>query len=264
MTKQKAKRGAKTGRLLLKHFILMGVSFVLAGIVFLVVMDSIILPIYQRSGSALDAPDLRGMPLEHARAFADSIHLELLVMEQEFDNSYPAGTIARQTPVPGTSIKPGRRIRVMESLGSRPLTVPDVVGKTPRDARLIIQAAGLHVEDEGEVWVPSNDHVIGIITRQDPPANAEVPENTGMMIYISNGKPATDILMPDLRQLSLSAARDTLASHNFNLHQLKIQYEENSLLLPDTVIEQYPDPGQPANTNAEVNLDVSTRRKEQE
>lgn len=249
---------------LLKHILLFGTSFMLAGIVFLVLMDSVVLPIYQRSGSAIDAPDLRGIPVGQARSVVDSLKLALMVMEQDFDNSYPAGSVARQMPTPGTSIKPGRRIRVIESLGSRPLTVPDVVGKTPRDARLIIQAAGLHVEDEGEVWVPSNDYVSGLITRQEPPADAEVPENTGMMLYISNGHPVTDTRMPNLEQLSLSAARDTLSAHGFNLHQLEVQYEENSSLLPDTVIAQYPDPGQPAHTNQEVNLVVTTRRKDNE
>lgn len=251
----------KTGKLLLKHLLLLAGAFMLAGIVFLVVMDSVVIPLYQRSGSALEAPDLSGMPIDQALAVVDSLRLELLVMEQEFDNNYPAGAVARQMPLPGTIIKPGRRIRVVESLGSRPLTVPDVVGKTPRDARLIIQAAGLHVEDNGEVWVPSNEHVLGIITRQYPDANSEVPDNTGMILYISNGRPATDTLMPDLQLLSLSAARDTLIAHRFNLHQLRIQYEENPLLLPDTVIEQYPDPGQPAHTNQEVNLVVSTRKE---
>ena len=67
--------------------------------------------------------------------------------------------------------------------------------------------------------------------------------------------------MPDVTGLSLTRAKETLKASNFNPNRLKVQMEEQSDLLPGTVIEQYPDPGVPANTNDEVILIVSTSEK---
>ncbi len=67
--------------------------------------------------------------------------------------------------------------------------------------------------------------------------------------------------MPDLTNLNLSAALDTLRANGFNTARVRIQREEQPDLLPDSVIEQYPDPGFPANTNDEVVIIVSTSEK---
>ena len=134
--------------------------------------------------------------------------------------------------------------------------MPNVVGKSLREARLEIQSKGLIVQEEG--WTASNDYPIGIVAKQYPEAFQEVPENTGVILSISNGKKETNIIMPNLINLSLQAARDTLRAYNFNLQRLKVQREEQLNLLPDTVIEQYPDPGDPANTDDEVDLVVSS------
>jgi len=63
--------------------------------------------------------------------------------------------------------------------------------------------------------------------------------------------------MPNLIELSLSAAKDTLRTYNFNLNFLEIHYENAPELLPETVIDQNPDPGTLTNTNSVITLDVS-------
>jgi serine/threonine-protein kinase len=124
----------------------------------------------------------------------------------------------------------------------------------------MITEAGLRVAEEG--WVPSNDFPSGIVARQDPASGSEVAENSGVTLFISNGRPVTDTIMPSLINMSLSAARDTLRVRRFNTARLRVEYEVQPELLPDTVIEQYPDPGAPANTTGEVVLVVSRREGE--
>ncbi len=241
---------------IIKHAVLFGLAFFTAGMLFMVTMDQVVMPFYQRSGKTVNLPDIRGKSIEEAESFLRARDLSIRVEKREYHTTVPENAVFLQIPSPGTPVKPGRAIRVRVSLGSQPLTAPDVVGMSPRNARLAIQDAGLTVSEER--WIPSNDYPNGIVAAQDPPAGSETPANEGILLLISNGRRVTDVIMPNLINLSLPAARDSLLSHGFNLALLRVQREAQPDLLPDTVIEQFPDPSRPANTNEEVILVVSS------
>ncbi|MFC1692471.1 PASTA domain-containing protein [Candidatus Latescibacterota bacterium] len=251
----KKKRSKRIISSILKHVFLAGCAFILAGVIFALTMDNIVMPFYQRTGKEINAPDLRGKPFEDAKMIARGRKLILLADSTEYHNYYPKDTISFQMPAPGTMVKPGRRIMIILSRGAKPLRVPDVVGKTPREADMDIQAAGLYVKEQA--WRPSNEYLYGIVARQEPEGGQDVPENTGVILYISNGEKETNIIMPYIINLSLPAAVDTLNTYGFNPSRINIQREEHTDLLPDTVVEQYPDPGLPAHTNDVVDLVVS-------
>ena len=60
--------------------------------------------------------------------------------------------------------------------------------------------------------------------------------------------------------MGLSTALDSLVACNFDTTRVNIQYEEAPELLPETVIDQHPDPGTPTNTDVTVDLVVSTSK----
>ncbi len=241
---------------LIKHSILAGCAFFLAFLMFLMTMDKVVMPFYQGSGREIDAPYITGKTVAQAERILKEKKVFIRVEKREFNNSYSKDTIYLQIPSPGTKIKRGRNIRVFISRGPRPIRIPDVVGMSQRNARLAIQEKGLYVK-EGSWWIPSNDYPSGLVARQEPEGGQDVPDDTVVILYISNGKKETNVIMPGLLNLSLSAAKDTLRTRNFNLARLKVQKEEQPDLLPDTVIDQYPEPGFPAHTNDEVVLIIS-------
>jgi len=254
-------KGKKTTRkravllFLLKHAFLAGTAFIFASLLFMFTMDRIIMPFYIGIGKEFDAPDFRGKTVEEARRAAPK-KLVIRVEKTDYHNEYPENTIYLQIPPPETKIKPGRKIRVFVSKGPKPITVPDVVGTSPRNARTAVRNAGLAVREVA--WIPSNEYPYGIVAAQYPSALSEVPDTTGVILYISNGRKVMNVVMPNLLNMSLSAARDTLRTHGFHLSFLRVQREEQPDLLPNTVIEQYPSPGVPASTTEEVVLIVST------
>ena len=136
--------------------------------------------------------------------------------------------------------------------------MPNVVGKPRRDAELEVKRYGLKLVKSQ--WVRSNDYLRGIIARQNPEGGEEIPENTEVILYISDGSPETDVIMPNLIELGLSAALDTLKAYGFNLSNVHQQTEEAPELLPETVIDQHPDPGKPTNKTFEINLIISTSK----
>ncbi len=221
-------------------------------------MDMIIMPLYLNSGREIVAPDLIGKDLAEAQNISRAYELGLVEDGKDFSNTAPPETVAMQIPSPGTILKPGRRIHVVVSRGPRPLMIPDVVGKSPVQAELEIKSAGLEVIDRR--WKASDKYPRGIVAEQYPPGNQEVPENTGVILFIANGRRENNVVMPNLIDLSYQAAMETLAVYQFNLEKITVQHEEAPQLLPDTVIDQLPDPGVPTNTNAEIDLVVSTTK----
>ena len=255
-TNKKKKRGNnKFRKALLKHLAIAGTAFVTAGLLLFVIFDQLFMPIMLKSGIDLTAPTIIGMPLEEARGLLTERGFKFMIDSTEYNVSYPKDTVAFQYPSSGTKVKPGRRFRVIVSLGSKPITMPEVVGKSRRDAELALKASGLALTRLE--WVHSNDYLKGIIARQEPAGGESIPENADVVFYISDGLPVMDLVMPSLVNLGLSAALDTLTTRGFDENKVNIQQEEAPELLPETVIDQHPDAGTPTNTDIVIDLIVS-------
>ena len=223
---------------------------------FVLAMDKLAMPLYINSGREIVAPSLANKTFDEARAITRAYTLDIIEDGRDFSSTVPAGEVAVQTPSPGTILKPGRRIHVILSRGPRPLTIPNVVGKSPREAELIINGAGLEVIDKR--WKASDKYPRGVVADQYPPGDKEVPENTGVILFVANGRREFNVVMPNLIDISCQAALDTLGVYKFNLEKVHVQREQAPQFLPDTVIDQHPDPGVPTNTDTEIDLVVST------
>lgn len=241
---------------LIRHLMIAGGALITASLLFLFTLDQVFMPYYLKTGVYVEAPDLLGKTVPEATAAIAKGHLTIFEEKREFHNQYPADTIYLQIPAAGTHVKPGRRIRVFVSNGARPIIVPDVLGKSLRNARLAIQDAGLAVSQEVP-WIPSNEYLYGMVARQSPEAGAEVSDTMVVTLYVSNGRRVSNVVMPNLLNLDIAAAKDSLIARHFNMGLVRIQREEQPDLLPDTVIDQYPEAGRPASTSDEVIIIVS-------
>ena len=253
--KQPGAIAARILTLLLKQVILAGSAFLLAAVTFAVTMNWVVMPYYQKTGIEIRTPLLTGKTVEDATIIARQSHLSVVQDTLTYNSSVPENIIAFQYPQEGTLVKPYRAIHVTVSKGPKPKRLPSVIGMSQQDAILQINSAGLEIE--ATYWIRSNRYIRGIVAGQDPQGGKDVPENTRVVLYISNGLPETNVTMPNLIELSLSAAKDTLRAYNFNLKFLDIHYENAPDMLPETVIDQNPDPGTLTNTNSIITLDVS-------
>ncbi|MFA6472749.1 MAG: PASTA domain-containing protein [Candidatus Latescibacterota bacterium] len=241
-----------------KGFLFIILAFLSGCAAFIVIMDTVIMPLYLRSGREITSPNLVNKTIEEATPIARSLHLSLVEDSRDFNDLVLRDAIAFQMPAAGTILKPGRRIHVVLSKGPKPLHIPIVIGKSIRDAENEIKDAGLEVIDKQ--WKASDKYVRGIVAGQYPSGDQEVPETTGVILFIANGRKESNVVMPNLIDLGMKAAMDTLSAYKFNMEKVTIQKEEAPNLLPDTVIDQHPDPGSPTNTSVDVDLVISTSK----
>ncbi len=158
-------------------------SFSAGFISIVLILDILVMPVYLREGLEIRVPDLSGISYGDAYQIARKNDLSLVIDGRDYFDDSPNGCIASQRPLPGTLVKPDRRVHLIISLGPRAFKVPDVVGMSPRDAELTIRDAGLTLSQKR--YRTSKKFTPGIVMDQQPKANKEVPEKTGVILYVA-------------------------------------------------------------------------------
>ena len=87
-------------------------------------------------------PDLTAMTVENAEGLTHPLGLRLEVVDQRHDPETASGRVLQQEPSAGATVRRGRRVKLVVSLGGRVLTVPDVVGQPSRMVTIALQRQG--------------------------------------------------------------------------------------------------------------------------
>lgn len=124
---------------------------------------------------AVEVPSLVNLPVAEARQLAEKAGLKVLVEGEQ-------GVVQRQFPLAGAVVTQGTEILLSTRRGEVPagtrVTVPDVSGKTLRDAATLLALTGLRLEAEGsgvayeQSIAPGEKVVAGTVVRVKfrPPA----------------------------------------------------------------------------------------------
>jgi beta-lactam-binding protein with PASTA domain len=122
-------------------------------------------------------PDIRTRDEGVARAELQAAGLQILDVREDTVYTPFEGTVSRQAPPAGSSVPEGSGITLWISpgLGDEMVSIPDVLGMTPSEARAALRAAGLFVESPGA----TGDSV----ARQDPEPNLRRRKGTEVSIF---------------------------------------------------------------------------------
>lgn len=126
----------------LKHlFIIVCVLLVLG------VATHLLLLLGTRHSAHRTVPDLTGIPLEEALGEARRQGLEIIVNDSLYVPAYDGGVVLDQLPEKGVGVKPGRTVYVtINSYRQKMVTVPYVAGRSLRQAKNMLEVAGLGIE----------------------------------------------------------------------------------------------------------------------
>jgi len=197
-------------------------------------------------------PDVIGKKLADVEKLLSEKNLEPVISDTTYDEKYPKGTILLQKPIAGERVKIGRRIYLFVSGGDPVVYVPDLKGKSIRDAKFSLERLGLllgQVED-----VPSDNPKDMIFDQQFAPGTV-LKKGESVDVIMSIGSKADLLTVPDLIGKSLTEAETILTDSMLTVG--KISYQRSYSLLPNTVIDQYPSKGSKVNTGTKVDLFVT-------
>jgi len=231
-------------------------AWIVAGGLLLVVVGAAsffaVLRVATRS-TQVAVPDLRGASRQDAERIARQSDLVIEVVQERHDAEVPSGKILQQDPPAGASVKRGRKIRLVASLGTEVLKVPDLVGRASRQTTIELQRDGLVAGDEAVV--PSARAPVGIVLAQaPPPATLAVP---GMRVHrlVSGGPPRRSWVMPDLTGRPLSTVEAWISAAG--LRRGTVRQVEDPDRAPGTVVGQLPAEGYPVSPQDGVDLTVA-------
>ena len=103
---------------------------------------------------------------------------------REASNSVDEGKVIRTDPPAGTRVPEGDTITIIVSSGAEQITVPNVIGKTPEEAKAEIEAAGLVFSQAGTA--PSNADQDGKVVQQNPAGGTKVEK--GSTVRVTTGR----------------------------------------------------------------------------
>ena len=127
---------------ILYHLVVIVLLFVSIAIVSFLAMA-----IGTRHSAHRTVPDFVGLRMNDAEYFAGRRNLQIIVNDSLHVSAYPGGVILDQLPKGGVVVKPGRKVYVtINSLRQRMVTVPYVAGRSLRQAKNMLETAGLTID----------------------------------------------------------------------------------------------------------------------
>jgi eukaryotic-like serine/threonine-protein kinase len=209
-------------------------------------------------------PDVTGQTLDAARSDLTNrgFHPEVqyVTCEQTPTNEPgkcgpdSVGKVIDTTPKPGTKMDKDDKLVLIVGKEADKITVPNVVGADPDDAKTQLEQAGLVVDpniDEEEV---EDEDQVGKVTSQNPPATSQVVK--GSTVKLAVGKKKQDPTVPNVVGDDFESAKAKLENANY---QVKKQ-EQDSDKPAGQVIAQDPSGQQPEGTT--ITLTVSNGQQQ--
>ena len=229
---------------------------VLAGLFFagILLFNKVLMPALVKQGSVVIVPDLRNTSEAEAKSTLSRLGLQLRVDRSDYDSQAPVGFILSQQPEANESLKPGRSVAVVVSLGTRVRMVPDLRGMSARQARNLLQSEGLDVGRVARVQHTGDTRERVVAT--SPPVGDEVHEGELVDIVVSAPGGANVFLMPDLTSQDLFFVREKLEKLGFRISS--VRYEDREGVYPNTIIDQIPAPGEQIREGESIELVASS------
>jgi beta-lactam-binding protein with PASTA domain len=197
-------------------------------------------------------PNVVGLKYEDAILLLDSLGFEPRKGDVRLDREHPADIVIVQNPQVGMKVKTGRRIYMTVSAGEITVIVPNIKGKTLRDARFRLEREGLKL---GNVdYETSDEFPAGTVISQKIEPGTKVKRDITVSCIVSEGSEDNLIQIPDLTGKTLSDAEKLLKDSGLLVGN--ITYISSNDLLPNTVIDQYPRLGEKALPDKKVDLIV--------
>src|SRR5688572_1477628 len=148
-----------------------------------------------RNSQTTSVPNLTGRTLAVASNEAAERRLRVKVSGRKYHVDIGAGRVIEQDPLPGTSIKENRSLRLVLSMGPRKTTVPDVQGQALRSARLRLESMGVPIRRIIEAPSAATEDTVLL---QVPEAGIVENLGEGVLLIIAKNGSLRDYVMPDL------------------------------------------------------------------
>lgn len=199
-------------------------------------------------------PDVSGRTQDEARDLLEEEGF-IVKVSTEFETSseFEQDEVIRTNPAAGTMAKKGTEVTLIISSGEDKPEIPDLLGKTKKEAGKILDGLGIHYTTE-EVY--SESYEKGKVCYQSKKAGTRVESGSSISLQISKGKkPEEKATVPPLMGKTLSTAKSLISSAGLVTGDVTYEYSEDAPA--GTVIGVTPGEGSSVSMNTKVDIVIS-------
>ncbi len=198
-------------------------------------------------------PDLVGKSFDEASELLTQAGLTASAERAE-SPEYEKDYIISQDIEAGTQVAVGTKLKLVISSGkvAGGSPVPDLVGKTEAEAKVLLDAEGFTLAVES---TPSPSVEAGKIVSQNPMGATTAPKGSTVTVYISTGPEETAIKVPDLVGKDETTAKSMLTTAGLNWGT--ITEEHNDSVAAGLILTQSIAPETEVNAGTSVDFVVS-------
>ncbi len=185
-----------------------------------------------RHGANCVVPNLVDLTMAEAEALVAESELNLIINDSLYAPGVGRGVILTQLPAEGTVVKPGRSIYLsVNSMNRRMVTIPYVAGRSLRQAKNMLEVAGLVIErleyeeDLATNYILGESYVGREITPQST-IQAAVGSGVTLRVGVNRGDRGT--IVPDVMGRSITLARSALWSAGLNVGEVTSDGDVNA------------------------------------
>jgi beta-lactam-binding protein with PASTA domain len=178
--------------------------------------------------------DVVGMPVRRAQALLVDDGLRVTVASGAYTLKVARGAVVRTRPSAGAEVDDGGRVTLVPSLGPPPVAVPNIVGMTVERARAALDEPGLVLGSRSRRFSMRPE---GEIVAQQPARGREIPQTSGVDVWISKGPPP--VAVPAVSGQTLASATSELRSAGL---AAAVQERFSDAVDRGLVIDQSPEP----------------------
>ena len=207
-----------------KHTIAYNVVVIVLVFLGLAVASFVAMAFGTRHRARRTVPDLVGLRKTDAEYFAERRDLEIIVNDSLYVSAYPGGVILDQLPKGGVVVKPGRKVYVtVNSSRQRMVTVPYVAGRSLRQAKNMLETAGLtidyleYAEDIATNYVLA-EYVNGEEVLEESELKAE--KGSGVVLRVGVAANDTSTAVPQVIGRTLFEAKSRLWESGLNIGEI--------------------------------------------
>jgi len=222
-------------------------------VVLALVVDKILMPIFAgHFTSTATVPSLEGLSAEVAQAKLDSAGFKYEWLEEgRYSAQVPAGMVLVQMPAAGRTAKVGRTVKLTKSLGLRKVEIPDLRGKSQKQAEISLSRAGLV---RGEIVKGAHRSIPrGVVIRTEPMAGHVVRVGDTVNVVISAGVTTGKVMLPSFEGEIMDNVYPKLEKLGFQVGKIKRVKGENGEL-SGTVLETAPKEGDYLKPDSKINF----------
>ena len=205
-------------------------------------VDKLLMPIFSgHFASTGEVPNLEGMSQEAAEKALDSAGFKYEWLEAgRYSAQIPEGLVLVQMPAAGRTAKLGRTVKLTKSMGLREVEIPDLRGKSQKQASISLSRAGLV---QGAIVKGAHQSIPrGVVIRTIPFAGQKVRVGDTVKVVISAGATQGKSLLPDFSGELIDNVYSKVENLGFKVGKIKRKKDEEGRQ-PGTVIETMPKHG---------------------